>query len=78
MAAQGEFTVDDQIAKLAYIRDGYLNALATDSVTPQMNYSFDGQSVDRDGWRAQLTARIRELNELIATLQPFEITTVGN
>lgn len=65
-----------QLDQLRTIRNNYLTALATDSTSPQANYSFDGQSVDRDGWRERTMARIKEINELIGLIDPFEIQTV--
>lgn len=76
MPTPGQFSVDDQITALKTMRDNYLNALVADSLNPQMDYSFDGQSVDRTGWREKTKMLVQECNELIATLDLTEITTV--
>jgi hypothetical protein len=65
-----------QLNELRTTRNNYQMALTADSLNPQANYSFDGQSVDRDGWRMQTLARIKEINELISLIDPFEINTV--
>jgi hypothetical protein len=65
-----------ELDQLRTIRNNYLTALVNDSANPQPNYSFDGQTVDRDNWRAQMMARVKEINELITLIDPFEINTV--
>jgi hypothetical protein len=70
------YSTEEQITKLMEIRDGYINALVTDATNPKANYSLDGESIDRQGWRESLKNSIKDINELISILSPFEITTV--
>lgn len=50
----------------------HLQALADDSILPGGSYSIDGQSVDRNAWRANETRIVKELYELAQMADPFE------
>lgn len=65
------------LEQLTTTRDNYLAALAADSVNPQKDYALDGESVQRDKWRAEMLARVKELGDLINLYDPFEIRTVA-
>lgn len=69
-------SIDDQIAFWNNLRDNYMQALANDALNPQMDYSFEGQSVSRDQWRSMTIKACQTCNEILATLDLTEITTV--
>lgn len=48
-------------------RSSAVARLAEVLATPKPSYNIDGQSVDWNGYVAQLRASIRELDEMIAT-----------
>lgn len=55
--------------------DGYAQALANDALNPGTDYSLDGQTVNRNQWRAGLLKMITDTNQLINSLQPYQIVT---
>jgi hypothetical protein len=61
------------------IRSGYLSQLAIDAGNPvgQPQYSLDGESVSRDGWRQGLIDRIEKMNAMIQAEQPYELQSVA-
>ena len=54
---------------------GWQNALVSDSVNPNPDYSVDGQQVSRTQWRESLLKNIKETNALINALSPYQIIT---
>lgn len=58
---------------LESIKTNLLATLATDTATPGVDYSIDGQSVSRSAWRNSLWAQIVEINALIAAEDPTEL-----
>ena len=63
------------IDTLTRTRDYYAAALEEDAINPQPNYSLDGESIDRVSWRKSLFDMIKDLDEKIIQLQPFELRT---
>lgn len=70
-------SADEVILSLKTQRDGILNALASDAVNPQPNYSVDGQSVDRVGWRNSMMNQLKELNIMLSQYELTEFTMIG-
>lgn len=58
-------------------RDHLQKQLVHDAATGlQPDMSFDGQNIQNQAWRQQIYARLRELQLILAELEPFEITQV--
>jgi hypothetical protein len=70
MGATGNVLQDLQNAVI-----GYADALANDALNPQKSYSLDGQVVSWDEWRHGLLDRIKQLNQTINALNPYQIDT---
>jgi hypothetical protein len=70
-------------ANLQTIKSNYIQLLATESAFmlahgPKGAYTIDGEQYDWDGFRRELMARIKELNELLIIENgPYEIRTQG-
>ena len=65
------------IDSLKTARDNYASELATESADPKPTYSIDGQTVQWDAYRASLTSKIKEANELIEQGEGYEVTSIG-
>jgi hypothetical protein len=69
-------SVDQIITVLQQRRDNILQALLNDSLNPLPSDSFEGQSVDRDGWRANLQKQLDDIDAMISRYQPFEVSQI--
>lgn len=58
---------------LASIKSQYLMALDIDAVNPKPDYSIDGQTVSRSQWRESLLARIKDIDNLVQSADPYEL-----
>lgn len=56
---------------LAALKTAILTALLDDAATPFVTYNIDGQSVTRK--RAEAMDMLKQINELIAAEEPYEI-----
>lgn len=72
--------IETRIERLKLIRDGYEKDLLADAGDgdggTQPDYNLDGQSVTRDAWREGLWKKIREIDEQLTALEPFEFGSV--
>jgi hypothetical protein len=70
-------------ANLQTLKSNYIQLLTTESQYmlahgPKGAYTLDGEQYDWDAFRRELSARIKELNDLIMVeAGPFEIRTQG-
>jgi hypothetical protein len=55
---------------LLTIRDNYINALVTDSASPQPSYSWEGVAVSRTEWRQQTLQHVTQVNKLMTYVNP--------
>jgi len=60
---------------LLTIRDNYINALVTDSASPQPSYSWEGVAVSRTEWRQQTLQHITQVNKLMTYVDPQTFKT---
>jgi len=61
---------------LTAIRDGYLAALAADSISPQPDYELNGKKVTRSAWRAGLLELAEKTNGMLIAMAPYRLSTV--
>lgn len=70
-------TVAQLITAYKAERDALLDQLVADAesgVQPDM--SFDGQAIQNLAWRQQIHQRLRELQQILSELEPFEIRQI--
>lgn len=67
MRNEGAVAIATDLENLATIRSNYLAALAADSANPRVDYSIEGQSVNRSAWRQDLFDKIAKINDLLAS-----------
>ncbi len=72
----GLTSLEQNIQKLKATKDGYMTALAADSVNPQPDYSLEGRNVSRTTWRTSLLQNIDQIDNILARYEPFEINTI--
>jgi hypothetical protein len=71
------------LQNLQTTKSNYIQLLTTESSYmlahgPKPAYTIDGEQYDWDGFRRELNARIKELNDLIQIESgPFEVRTQG-
>ena len=68
--------LEQTIQQLQATRDGYLLALANDSINPQADYSVEGRSISRVNWRTSLLQNIDQIDNILQRYQPFEIPSI--
>lgn len=62
-------------SSLIVIRDNYLVILESLSTSPKPSYSVNDRSVSWETYQKMLINSIRDLNEQINELEPYEIRT---
>ena len=65
------------LENLTTLRDQLAANLVTETADPKPSYSIDGQSVDHAGAFAIWTAKLIEINKLLAAADPFELESIG-
>ena len=71
-------SIAQKVAGLKATKDGYLADLYMDASTgTQPDYSLDGRTVNRNAWREGLFNRIKQIDELINALQPYQKKSVA-
>ncbi len=65
------------LENLTTLRDQLAANLVTENASPKPSNSIDGHSVDHAGALAIWTAKLIEINKLIAAAEPFEHESLG-
>ena len=66
---------EKDMATLTEIRDNYMAILNTMSLNPQPSYSLKDRSFSFNEYQEMLLKQIAGLNEMINSMEPFEIRT---
>lgn len=66
------------LTNLTTIRTNLLAKLATESSSPKVSYSIDGQSVNYNQWYKMMWEQLESVDKQIASAGgPFEVRTIG-
>lgn len=76
MAITDPADVNQLILALQQRRMNIMNALLTDSLSPQPSDSFEGQSVDFDGWRSNLQEQLDKIDDMLGRYNLYEFTHI--
>jgi len=68
---------DNIVAMLKAQKGLLMQALLSDSINPQPDYGFEGESVSRTAWRSQIMNQLTWIDQQLANYEPYEIYNIG-